>query len=335
MYAHVKSSVEAFAGKAALVAGLMAAATVALPAHHAQAQTTLKVALPQKGNWDTGITEFGVKAGFFKEAGLEIDILYTQGGAQTVQAIIAGSVDIAMQGGILGLVGAYTKNAPLRIVAPAMTGTPDMFWYARTDSGIKSFKDVEGKTVSFSAPGSSTNLVLLNLFDHYKVKGKATPTGGIPGTFTQVMSKQIDVGWSVPPFAFKEIAEKQLLIVARGSDVPHLQNQTVRVNFTTADTLAKKRDALVKFQQVYNRTLEWAYKDPKAVEYFAEAAGVSVEVARESRDNFYPQAAMQPFEIKDLQRTLDQALEFKFVAKPTKPEEVKGLFDILVPAPKT
>ncbi len=299
------------------------------------AQTaTLKVALPQKGNWDTGITEFGVKAGFFKEAGLEIDVLYTQGGAQTVQAILAGSVDIAMQGGILGLVGAFTKGAPLRIVSAAMTGTPDIFWYARTDSGIKSFKDVEGKTVSFSSPGSSTNLVLLNLFDHYKVKGKATPTGGIPGTFTQVMSKQIDVGWSVPPFGLKEIAAKELVIVARGSEVPSLQTQTVRVNFTTADTLAKKRAALVKFQEVYNKTLEWAYKDPKALEYFAQAAGVSLDVAKQARDGFYPQAAMQTFEIRDMQKTLDQALDFKFITKAMKPDELKGLVEILVPAKK-
>jgi NitT/TauT family transport system substrate-binding protein len=296
--------------------------------------TTLKVALPQKGNWDTGITEFGVKAGFFKEAGLEIDVLYTQGGAQTVQAILAGSVDIAMQGGILGLVGAFTKGAPLRIVSAAMTGTPDIFWYARTDSGIKSFKDVEGKTVSFSSPGSSTNLVLLNLFDHYKVKGKATPTGGIPGTFTQVMSKQIDVGWSVPPFGLKEIAAKELVIVARGSEVPSLQTQTVRVNFTTADTLAKKRAALVKFQEVYNKTLEWAYKDPKALEYFAQAAGVSLDVAKQARDGFYPQAAMQTFEIRDMQKTLDQALDFKFITKAMKPDELKGLVEILVPAKK-
>jgi NitT/TauT family transport system substrate-binding protein len=285
--------------------------------------TTLKVALPQKGNWDTGITEFGVKAGFFKEAGLEIEVLYTQGGAQTVQAILAGSVDVAMQGGILGLVGAYT-----------MTGTPDIFWYARADSGIKSFSDVEGKTVSFSSPGSSTNLVLLNLFDHYKVKGKATPTGGIPGTFTQVMSKQIDVGWSAPPFGLKEVATKELTIVARGSEVPSLQTQTVRVNFTTADTLAKKRAALVKFQEVYNKTLEWAYKDPKALEYFAEAAAVSLDVAREARDGFYPQAAMQPFEIRDMQKTLDQSLDFKFITKAMTPDDVKGLVEILVPAKK-
>ncbi len=312
------------------------AAGVALAAMScaAMAQTKLNVALPQKGNWDTGITEFGVKAGFFKDAGLDIEILYTQGGAQTVQAVLAGSVDLAMQGGILGLVGAYVKNAPLRIVAPAMTGTPDIFWYARADSGIKTFKDVEGKTVAFSAPGSSTNLVLLALFDHYKVKGKATPTGGIPGTFTQVMSKQIDVGWSVPPFGLKEQASGETVIVARGSEVPALQGQTVRVNFTTADTLASKRDALVKFQQVYIKTLDWAYTDPKALDYFAETAGVSVDVARQTRDQFYPKASLQPYEVKDLQQTLDQSLAFKFIPKAMKPEEIKGLIEILVPAPK-
>jgi len=316
---------------AAVAAVTFAAVTFSAPA---SAQTTLKVALPQKGNWDTGITEFGVRAGFFKQAGLDIDILYTQGGAQTVQAVLAGSVDIAMQGGFLGLVGAFTKNAPLRVIAPAMTGTPDVFWYVRADSGIKSFNDVAGKTVSFSAPGSSTNLILLALFDHYKVKGRATPTGGIPGTFTQVMSRQIDVGWSVPPFGLREQASGETVIIARGSEVPSLQDVTVRVNFTTASTLASKRAALVTFQQVYNKTLEWAYTDPKAIEFFAEAAGVSREVAQQTRDQFYPKASMQPFEVRGVQATLDQALDFKFITKPMKPDEIKGLFDILVPAAK-
>ena len=98
--------------------------------------------------------------------------------------------------------------------------------------------------------------------------------------------------------------------------------------------MAKKRAALVKFQEVYNKTLEWAYKDPKALEYFAEAAAVSLDVAREARDGFYPQAAMQPFEIRDMQKTLDQSLDFKFITKAMTPDDVKGLVEILVPAKK-
>ena len=56
----------------------------------------LKVAIPQKGFWDSSWVEFGEAAGFFKEAGLEIEALYTEGGAQTIATVASGSVDIAM-----------------------------------------------------------------------------------------------------------------------------------------------------------------------------------------------------------------------------------------------
>ena len=36
------------------------------------AQQKLKVAIPQKGFWDSSWVEFGEAAGFFKEAGLEV-----------------------------------------------------------------------------------------------------------------------------------------------------------------------------------------------------------------------------------------------------------------------
>src|SRR5262245_30442320 len=38
----------------------------------------LKVAIPQKGFWDSSWVEFGEAAGFFKEAGLEIEVFYTE-----------------------------------------------------------------------------------------------------------------------------------------------------------------------------------------------------------------------------------------------------------------
>ena len=101
---------------------IVLAAALGLFAFDAALAETLKVALPQKGNWDTSIVEYGVKAGLFKDAGLDIDISYTQGGAATVQAVISGSVDVAMQTGLLGLIGAYAKGAPVRVISPAITG---------------------------------------------------------------------------------------------------------------------------------------------------------------------------------------------------------------------
>jgi NitT/TauT family transport system substrate-binding protein len=46
---------------------------------------------------------------------------------------------------------------------------------------------------------------------------------------TQVMSRQIDIGWATPPFGLKEDNEGKIRIIANGNDVPTLRNQTVRV----------------------------------------------------------------------------------------------------------
>jgi NitT/TauT family transport system substrate-binding protein len=79
------------------------------------------------------------------------------------------------------------------------------------------------------------------------VTPKLVPTGGLPGTLTQVMTGQVDVGWSVPPFVLKDLAEGRLQIIARGSDVEAIRNQTIRVNVANANALNAKRDACVTY----------------------------------------------------------------------------------------
>jgi len=168
---------------------------------------TLKVAVAQRGFWNSTFIDVGLKQGYFKDVGLDIDILYTEGGASTLTPVIAGSIDIAMTNGILGVVAAYAKGMPVKIISAEATGAAEAFWYARPDSGIKRLADTNGKTVAFSSPGSSTNLILLQLVNQAKVAPKLVATGGAPATLTQVMSGQIDVGWSVPPFVLQQLAE--------------------------------------------------------------------------------------------------------------------------------
>ena len=190
-----------------IISLLLGLAAVSLPAM-ADAET-LKVAVAQRGFWDSTMVDIAQKQGFFKEAGLDIEILYTEGGASTLTPLLAGSIDIAMSNGILGVIGAYSKGAPVRVISAEGTGAADAFWYAPTASGIKSLKDTNGKTVAFSSPGSSTNLILLQLVKAAGASPKLVPTGGAPATYTQVMTGQIDAGWSVPPFALKDLQERQ------------------------------------------------------------------------------------------------------------------------------
>src|SRR5262245_50197458 len=162
---------------------LVLAACAAAPAAIAE---TLKVAVAQRGFWNSTFIDVGLKQGYFKEAGLDIEILYTEGGASTLTPVIAGSIDIAMTNGVLGVVAAYAKGMPVRIISAEATGAAEAFWYARPDSGIKRLADTNGKTVAFSSPGSSTNLILLQLLSQAKASPKLVATGGAPGTLTQV-----------------------------------------------------------------------------------------------------------------------------------------------------
>ena len=312
-----------------LAAGLLLLGQVA---GAAQAET-LTVAVPQKGNWDTGFTDYGIKAGFFKKEGLDVTTVYTQGGSQTIQAVISGSVDLAVGTGILGVLGAYAKGAPVRVTAAEMTGASDLFWYVKADSPIKTMKDVAGKSIAFSEAGSSSNLVLLALLQQDGVKATTVSVGGVPNALTQVMSGQIDVGWSAVPFNLAAVNAGTLRIVGRGSDVAAFKNQTIRVNFSTAATLAAKADAMARYDRAYVKIWEWAYKQPEALKMFEEGAAITPEIAKQAITEFIPQSATQPYKIEGLDLVMKEALDFKYIPKPMTPAETAPLFAAMIKPP--
>src|ERR1700704_1923219 len=167
----------------------------------------IKLAVGAPNNWDTSIPEIGKRAGIFAKHGLEIDILYTQGGGETLQAVISGSVDIGVAAGIHSVMGAFAKGAPVRILAAGTTGTSDLYWYVPAASPLRSFQDLDGKSVGYSTNGASTHTTLLALIKHFGVGAKPSASGPAAVTLTQAMSGQIDVGWASPPFGLRELEE--------------------------------------------------------------------------------------------------------------------------------
>src|SRR5262249_1155917 len=86
------------------------------------ADDLVKMTIGQRGNWDTSITHLGEKAGIFKKHGLQLEMIYTSGSGETLQPVIAGSVDLGLAVGTLGAMAAYAKGAPVRIVGAHATG---------------------------------------------------------------------------------------------------------------------------------------------------------------------------------------------------------------------
>src|SRR5262249_21731516 len=126
-------------------AALAAVAELLLFALSAQAQDHLKIAVGARGVGETFVSELGQDAGIFKKHGLVLDVLYTQGGGETLPVVISNGAQIGVAIGFLGTLGAYSKGAPVRVIGSTFTGGNQLFWYVRADSPIKSLNDAAGK----------------------------------------------------------------------------------------------------------------------------------------------------------------------------------------------
>src|SRR3954463_10668428 len=200
-----------------IVYSLVLLAPLALGTSPALAQESLKVAIGQINNWENQAPTLGQDAGIFKKHGLVLENVGTRGAGETMQPIIAGSADIGAGVGVAGVLRAYAKGAPVRILAPMFTGTGDLFWYVKSDSPIKSLKDTtENTTIAYSTNGSSSNNIVVAFTQELGAKAKPTATGSPAGTLTAVMSGQVDIGWAGPPLRLWGVEERNNRVFARG-----------------------------------------------------------------------------------------------------------------------
>ena len=307
---------------------LGAAALVLTMAQPAAAADKLKMTVGQRGNWDTAVLHLGEKAGIFKKHDLELDIVYTSGAGETLQPVVAGSVDMGFAVGTHGAMAAFSKGAPVRIMAAEATGAAD-YWYAKNPA-IKTIKDADGHTIAFSTNGSSTQSVVRAFINEYKLtNAKPTATGNPASTLTTVMTDQVDIGWASPPFGLKEIEEGKIHIVAKATDAALVRGQTIRVNVVNADTLKNRKAVVERFMQAYRDAIDYIYSDnPQVIKDYAEFVNVPEPMAKRVRDEFFPKALVNPDEIKGLDSLIAEAVTLKFIPAPLTKEQQAELIQI-------
>jgi NitT/TauT family transport system substrate-binding protein len=311
------------------IAALCLMAPLALAAGPASAEDTLKLVIGQINNWENQAPTLGQDAGIFKKHGLVLENVGTQGAGETIQAVISGSADIGAGVGAAGAMRAFSKGAPVRILAPAFTGTGDLFWYVKSDSKIQSLKDATpDNTLAYSTNGSSSNNIVVAFVSELGAKAKPTATGGPAATLTAVMSGQVDIGWAAPPFGLQEIKDGKIRIVARGSDIPSLRGQTVRTLIVNANALKTKHDAIMRFMDAYREAVDWMYSDPKAVEMYSVKIKRPVEMLKDSMAKFQPKETMQTDKFADLDGAIRDAVKLKFLDQPLTKEQIAEFIQI-------
>lgn len=305
------------------VVGLMGLGAVA----QAQELEEVTVAIGQGGKWDASLPQLGLDKGIFEKHGLKLDILYTEGGGETQQIVISGSADIGVSVGTQGVIGAFAKGAPIRIIGSAANGD-DAFYYVRADSSINSMSDLKGETLAYSRNGSSTHTFALGFVNLLGVDAEPVATGGPPGTLTSVMSGQVDVGWSAPPFALEQLNKGEIKKIGSSTDLPSVKDHTVRLIVTNLRTLEERPDVVTKFMEAYRETVEWAYSGDEALEAYAKLANLDIDVARTVRDDFDDRDYINPDVMLGVGDLMKEAVEFKYIDEPLTKEQLDQLIMI-------
>jgi NitT/TauT family transport system substrate-binding protein len=296
----------------------------------ARADDLVKIASGTIGDWDVSVPEFGKRAGIMHKHGIDVDVNYNDGSAPTIQATIAGSVDVGLGVGVAGFLAPAVKGAPIKIFTSQYTGAPDLEWFVRADSPIRGFKDVkDNTTLAFSSNGSSSNITLLALLAQAGVKGKPVAGGSQSAILTALMSGQLDVGYDSDGGLALGDARDKIRVIGSGADLPDFRDLTVRVNIARTDNLMRRHDVFIRFMQAYQETIDWMYRDPQPLQWYAEAKHVSVAEAQRVRDRIYPKQGMRLGAVHGIPLNIKQAVDFKRIDEPITSQQFAQYVDIV------
>lgn len=295
----------------------------------AQTLEKVKVASSFVGLWDTSQPLFCKERGDFARAGLDVDVAWTRGGAETVQAIVAGNADIAYSPGTNAVLAAYMRGAKIKIVGAQFTGQGGAFFYVPAKSSIKSIADLNGKTIAYPRPGGAMEALILAMRSDNKLDLKPVATGAMDATHTMVMTGQVDVGYAVVPSFLDKVENGTIRVLLSSDQIESQQNLTGRVNIASAEFVKNRRAVATKFFDVLDKCIDDSFANlDQSIKPYATINKIDEGVARRAI-TFYKREYMAFGPLKGLDETIAQALKDKFIDKPPTAEQLADLIDVV------
>lgn len=197
-----------------------------------------------------------LEKGFFKEAGVDITgIISSLGGGPDLRVLLGGNLPYA-EAGLSAVAAANQAGADLVIVSDNVHTVSDIFWVTRKDSPINSIKDLKGKKISFSNPGSTTQALDYWLVESAGLKREDVQfvaAGSLGAALTALENSGVDVApmaepaWTISGAKYKTIA--------RGSEIfPPISNT---IGVTSRKTLQERPQVVRGIIQARRKAVEY------------------------------------------------------------------------------
>src|SRR6478672_4667582 len=228
-----------------------------------------------------------MEKGFFKMRGVDITgILTSAGGGTSVRNTLAGDLpfgEVALPAAIM----AMNSGQPLTIIGGGVESIADILWITQKDSSINSIKDIVGKKVSFTSPGSVTNMLILMCMKAANIDRKdvtLVPAGGIGANLSAVLNKAVDTGMTGEP-VWSENKDKVKPAFWTKDCFPPQMTQTVMI--TTTDFAQTGGDKLRAIIAARREAVEYIIKNPdESADIVAKAYNGEPKLYREVFKNF-------------------------------------------------
>jgi NitT/TauT family transport system substrate-binding protein len=254
----------------------------------AQAQQLTKLRITNFTNIVVTPIFYGMEKGWYKEAGLDIEIVKVATGAASVSAVAANQADIGWAAATVPMF-ARSQGVPVKIFMTAdQEGPPDHLGThidATAKSGINTFADVKGKTVMINAFGTAGELAIRERLMDAGVKWDDVKKVVVP--FPQMPAAletgNADVAVTIYPMQGAIMANKAIgaKLLGRGN-IMASSKQVIpaSIYFATDTWLAKNEKAAAAFGKVYARAQKEIDADPKLrLEWWMKLSGMPKQVA--------------------------------------------------------
>ena len=184
------------------IAAAAAAATAAgAPAVFAQ-KKSVKIAVGGKALYYYLPISIAESQGYFKDEGLDVEIIDFQGGSRSLQAVVGGSADV-VSGAFEHTLAMQARGQSLQ--AFVLQGRAPQCVFAvsnKTMPNYKTLTDLKGKKIGVTAPGSSSHAIALYVLSTAGIKANEVSFIGVGASSAAVAamrSGQIDAFVNLDP----------------------------------------------------------------------------------------------------------------------------------------
>ncbi len=224
---------------------------------------------------------YSIYNGYYEDEGLNVSWVTFRGGSSVVRAIMAGELDGGIMGSSPAIIRAVSKDVPIKVVAVGELGTiekPGDYLVVKKDSGIKSIRDLKGKTIAVHRLGTTLDLTLRIALKTNGIDPASDVTItqiSVPNQPQVLLAGGVDAAF-IFPMAYPGLEDDVDVILTPGDVFPG--GAPFGIVIFTDEFIQNNPDEVTRFVRAYLKGIQWATDNPdEAAELAAEDIGASVE----------------------------------------------------------